>query len=55
MVSNEPSHDRQPEAYRDYLLLLARMWSPRRLQRKVDASDLVQDALASCGKLVSVI
>jgi RNA polymerase sigma-70 factor (ECF subfamily) len=45
MVNNEPSHDRQPEAYRDYLLLLARMWSPRRLQRKMDASDLVQDAL----------
>ncbi len=45
MVDNEPSHDRQPEAYRDYLRLLARMWSPRRLQRKMDASDLVQDAL----------
>jgi RNA polymerase sigma-70 factor (ECF subfamily) len=35
----------QPEQYRDYLLLLARMWSPRRWQRKMDASDLVQDAL----------
>jgi RNA polymerase sigma-70 factor (ECF subfamily) len=35
----------QPELYRDYLLLLARMWSPRRWQRKMDASDLVQDTL----------
>jgi RNA polymerase sigma-70 factor (ECF subfamily) len=45
MVNNETSHDHQPEAYRDYLRLLARMWSPRCLQRKMDASDLVQDAL----------
>ncbi len=35
----------QPELYREYLLLLARMWSPRRWQRKMDASDLVQDTL----------
>lgn len=45
MVDKEPSHDRRPEAYRDYLRLLARLWMPRRLQRKIDASDLVQDAL----------
>jgi RNA polymerase sigma-70 factor (ECF subfamily) len=51
MVSYEPSHDRRPEAYRDYLRLLARMWSPRRFQRKMDASDLVQDALVkACAK-----
>jgi RNA polymerase sigma-70 factor (ECF subfamily) len=51
MASNEPSHDRQPEAYRDYLRLLARMWMPRRLRRKMDASDLVQDALVkACAK-----
>jgi len=33
-----------PEDFRDYLLLLARLWLPRRIQRKMDASDLVQVA-----------
>jgi RNA polymerase sigma-70 factor (ECF subfamily) len=32
-------------AYRNYLKLLARMEIDRRLQRKLDASDVVQDAL----------
>jgi RNA polymerase sigma-70 factor, ECF subfamily len=32
------------ESYRNYLALLARLQIGRRLQRKVDASDLVQDA-----------
>lgn len=51
MVDKEPSHDRRPEAYRDYLRLLARLWMPRRLQRKMDASDLVQDTLMkACAK-----
>ena len=34
-----------PEDFRDYLVFLARLWLPRRLQRKLDASDLVQVAL----------
>ena len=33
-----------PEDFREYLLLLARLWLPRRLQRRMDASDLVQVA-----------
>lgn len=45
MVDQQQRHDCQPEAYRDYLRLLARLWMPRRLQRKMDASDLAQDAL----------
>lgn len=34
-----------PERHGDYLRLLMRLWLPRRLKRKLDASDLVQDAL----------
>ena len=34
-----------PEDFRDYLQLLARLWLPRRLQRKMDAEDLVQDTI----------
>jgi RNA polymerase sigma-70 factor (ECF subfamily) len=45
MVDKQPTHDCQGEAYRDYLRLLARLWMPRRLHRKMDASDLVQDTL----------
>ncbi len=45
MVDQEPRQGCEPEAYRDYLRLLARLWSPQRLQRKMDASDLVQDAM----------
>ena len=33
-----------PEDHRTYLQLLARLWLPRRLNRKMDASDLVQIA-----------
>ena len=45
MVDKQHRHDCQPDAYREYLRLLAQLWMPRRLQRKMDASDLVQDAL----------
>ncbi len=51
MVDKQHIHDCQPEAHRDYLRFLARLWMPRGLQRKMDASDLVQDALVkACAK-----
>ena len=34
-----------PEDFRDYILFLARLWLPRRLQRKMDAEDLVQKTI----------
>jgi RNA polymerase sigma-70 factor (ECF subfamily) len=43
MAENPPQF--APELHEDYLRLLARLWLPRRAQRKLDASDLVQDAL----------
>ena len=33
------------ESYRNFLSLLARTWTDRALQGKVDASDLVQETL----------
>ena len=44
MHNNDDKLRFNPEDFRDYLLLLARLWLPRRLQRKMDASDLVQVA-----------
>jgi RNA polymerase sigma-70 factor (ECF subfamily) len=38
------------ELYRDYLVLLARLQISRRLQRKVDASDLVQETFLQAHK-----
>ena len=45
MREAEDQHRFAPEPFRDYLRLLAGLWVPRRLQRKLDASDLVQDAM----------
>lgn len=42
-AGDTPTLGRLLESYRDYLRLLARIEIGRRLQRKVDASDLVQE------------
>ena len=43
---NAPALGRLLELYRNYLTLLARLQIGRRLQSKVDASDLVQETFA---------
>ena len=45
MREAEDQHRFASEPFRDYLRLLARLWLPRRLQPKLDASDLVQNAI----------
>ena len=51
MVDEQPRHHCRPEDYRNYLLCLARLWMPLRLQRMGDASDIVQAVLAkACAK-----
>jgi RNA polymerase sigma-70 factor (ECF subfamily) len=45
MADSGEAHDKPLDAYRDYLHLLARLETPRGLQGKVDASDIVQQTL----------
>jgi len=45
MREHEDKQGFAAEPHRDYLRLLARLWLPRRLNRKLGASDLVQEAL----------
>ena len=45
MHNDEKQLKFNPEDFRDYLLLLARLWLPRRLRRKMEAEDLVQDTI----------
>jgi RNA polymerase sigma-70 factor, ECF subfamily len=40
-----PANPLSPEAFRDYLLVLARLQTDRRLAAKLDASDIVQESL----------
>lgn len=47
VVMDQRDDERQFEAekYRDYLRLWSRLWMPQKLRKKMDASDLVQDAM----------
>jgi RNA polymerase sigma-70 factor (ECF subfamily) len=45
MTDKAEAHSRPLEAYRDYLQLLARLQLGRRLQSKLDSSDLIQQTL----------